>query len=208
MNDYTNTRGGSVCHSVFDSERLTNLLQADATRATAIVGILTNVIASGCSPVKEARSALQRKQPSQAAHVIHNLKGCIANLGGAKVFTVASALETKLEAGLEKQEAESLLCELQDELSAYLTEAQEWLHTASIPMIGPSGPLNRSHLYQLKHYLLDNNILACDAFDELREPLQNHLSTRDFNGLSKAMESLNFAKAVAHLTTAQLEDPV
>ena len=198
MIEYTDFKGGSSRHSIFDTDRMTKMLAADAGRAPALLGILTNVLANGSTPISEARKAFLRKQPAQAAHVIHNLKGCISNLGGQRVFQVANILEPKLEAGVDENEVNQLLDQLDYELSAYLKAARTWLNGNYAPHQQVT-PASHSQLQLLKQYLLDCNFLACDVFEALRPTLKNMLPTEEYLALNKAMDAMNFTQAIAHL---------
>lgn len=201
MIEHTDSKGGSLCHPVFDPLRLTKMLDADVRRASSVISILNNVISNGTTPINEARNAFKRKQPAQAAHVVHNLKGCVLNLGGMRVFEVACVLEPKLEAGVDSDEANKLLDQLEYELNAYLAEIKLWI-TQNYSAFREPIKTENAQLELLKQYLLDCNILACDIFDELRPALQQHLTARDYSALSKAMEAMNFAQAMVHLTTS------
>lgn len=202
MIEHSERKGGGSRHPVFDAGRFARLLQADSGRASATLSILANVIANGCTPVSEARSAFHRKQPAQAAHVIHNLKGCIANLGGMRVFEIACLLEPKLEAGVDQAEAHLLLEKLEREMTAYLAAARGWLSEGNQWLVQHTN-VEQQQLQQLKQYLLDSNILACDLFDELRPVLQMRLSVKDYQSLAKAIDNMNFSQAMAHLTYAR-----
>lgn len=202
MIDNTAHKGGSLCHPVFDAERFVRLLATDKHRATALISILANVISNGQTPISEARSAFARRQPAQAAHVIHNLKGCIANLGGMRVYEVACELEPKLEAGVDIEDAEYLLNQLEDELKVYLETAQKWIADISFKNRQTS-VMQEEQLQLLKTYLLDSNILACELFESLRPNLRAQLNTRDYDGLLKAMDNMNFAQAMVHLACAK-----
>ncbi len=198
MIEHADSKGGSLCHPAFDATHLAKLLKADSYRAHALLSILADVVANGTTPVQEARSAYLRKQPAQAAHVIHNLKGCAANLGGVRVFNLACVLEPKLEARVDREDVELLLTQLEEELRTFLAEARRWMN-AREAKINPRSD-HSEQLLRFKEYLLDSNILACDIFESLRPVLSQTMGHEDFEALARAMDTLNFAKAVVHLS--------
>lgn len=200
MTEFTRTRGGGNRHPIFDSERFVRMKRSDPSNAEALLRILASVIAKSTTPTTQARMAWERKQPAQAAHVIHNLKGCVANLGGMRVYELAKLAEIRLEVSADPSEVLQLLNDLERELTLFIQTARDWLvetreDREQRVVIEPEQRV------LLTSYLLDSNILACDIFEELENELRALMDPRDFQGLHSAMENLNFTQALVHLAS-------
>ncbi len=200
MTELTRTRGGGNRHPVFDSERFVQMKHSNVSRAKALQSILANVIAKGTTPITQARMAWERKQPAQAAHVIHNLKGCVANLGGMRVYELAKLAEIRLEISADPSEVLQLLNDLEHELTLFIQTARDWLLETGEDR-EQRVVIEPEQRVLLTSYLLDSNILACDLFESLENELRALMNPRDFQGLHRAMENLNFTQALVHLAS-------
>ena len=188
--------------TVFDPRRIDKHIKTNPCRAIAIFDIVSQLIAADVTPIEQARAALLRQQPEQAAHLIHNLKSSVGNLGGMRVCDIANDLERLLDGKSRPPIVHSFLDSLEREFVLFLKAAHNWLDSRKERY--QKGPLDRMDsnghlLIELKQYLSDSNLKALEIFGHISEALQSSLVEEDFNVLDQAMQNLNFSLALEYI---------
>ncbi len=197
---YSSSLQNSGSLAVFNPEKLIKQIKQSQPRATAIIEIVDSLISKGRSPVNEARQALYREQPHQAAHMLHSIKGSINIIGGIRVVELIESLEDNLDSpATNTRVLEHLFDALDKNYQLFLLEAGTWLASQRDQMMSKSALIaakQKAQVTQFKVHLENNNFKACDTFLELQDLLEESLSPDDFEGLSGFIHTLEFDKAL------------
>lgn len=188
-------------NTIFEPSKLEHHISRSESRARAILDIVQNLIDAGQSPVREIRAAIQRAQYHQAAHMLHTLRGSVANLGGQRVCELAGDLEELLDKEDKFDPVEPLLEHLEREFALFLGDASQWLEQQrSRYALQTHNPRRREERLRLFcDCLAENDLRAFDLFEELQQHLQAHMAPPDFLGFSAALQSLDFGAALGYM---------
>lgn len=187
--------------TIFEPSKLEHHIARSDSRARAIMEIVQNLVDAGNAPIQEMRAAIQRSQYHQAAHMLHTLRGSVANLGGQRVCELTMELEQLLDAGETTNLVTQLLDWLDQEFSLFLGDASEWLERQkekyALQTQHPRRLQERMQL--LSDCLAENDLRAFDLFEELERHLQKQMAAPDFLAFSAALQSLEFGKALTYM---------
>lgn len=199
----------SVKMTVFNADKLEKHVHNSPSRALAIFDIVTRFISKGAQPIQEARQAIARKQPIQAAHTFHTLKGSVANLGGMRVWDLANELEHLLEFEPNNPSIAGFIDCAERELLQFLTAAERWLEEQKQRHIEHS-PLTVQNitdsLFELTQLLQESNLKAIDCFMILQSHIREELQDEYYQNLYNAVMSLNFNDALLILNQLTIND--
>lgn len=194
----------SAPNTVFEPSRLEGHIAKNASRASAILDIVQNLVSAGDAPIREARAAINRCQNHQAAHMLHTLYGSVANLGGCRVCELAGELEQLLDRDASPQLIEELMMCLEREFQLFLGRAEQWL----CQQLALHDPQQREHrvrerqLQELCECLAGNDLRAFELCEELQAHLQASMAEEDYADFRVALQSLNFSLALGYAQTA------
>lgn len=186
---------------VFDPRKLEEHIAKSASRAMAIFDIVERLVSTGVAPITETRAAFARDQHHQAAHMLHTLRGSVANLGGQRVCELAGELEDLLDRGANITAIHELLNCLEREFVLLLKNAELWLNTQR-RSLDPNLQRPRGwelRLQQLRECLQENNLKALDLFEELQFQLQHQMGPEEFSGFREALQTLDFPNALLRI---------
>lgn len=190
--------------TIFEPSRLEGHIARSASRASAILEIVQNLVDAGDDPIREARSAINRNQNHQAAHMLHTLYGSVANLGGCRVCELAGELEHLLDQDASPLLIEELMTCLEREFQLFLGSAQQWLRQ----QLALHDPQHKRHqareqqLQELCECLAGNDLRAFDLCEELQNHLQSNMAAQDYAAFRSALQALNFSLALGYAQTA------
>jgi len=189
--------------TVFEPSRLEGHIARSASRASAILEIVQNLVDAGDTPIQEVRAAINRSQHHQAAHRLHTLHGSVANLGGSRVCELAGELEQLLDRDASPQLIEELMICLEREFQRFLSHAQQWLHQ-QLAQYDPRHRrqlLREQRLQELCVCLEGNDLRAFELWEELQAHLQSCMAEQDYANFHHALQSLNFHLALGYAQT-------
>jgi HPt (histidine-containing phosphotransfer) domain-containing protein len=183
--------------TIFNPHRLDKHISENQSRALAIFDIVGHLIQQNTAPIEQARSALDRLQPYQAIHALHNLNASASNLGGLRVCEIAGELEILLETCSTMPIIHNLLDSLERELQLLLKAAAEWLDLRKTAHAQNAvATQDETRLPELIHYLAESNLKAVELYEDISELLQALLAEDDFNQLDTAINDLDFPLAL------------
>lgn len=202
---HSSTKQTSYSSAAFNPERLNRHIKQCHSRAVAIIEIVDQLLNKGEHPISEARQAFRRRQPHQASHMLHSLRGSINNIGAIRVVSIAHDLEKHLDCIKPNHELiEGLFDAINREYVIFLKEAEKWLNHQRSQLTSAAAlklAEDKAKVVQLKYYLESNNLKAHDVFQSLQDRLQSSLSTEDFLHLNSSINQLEFDKALSCIQT-------
>lgn len=187
---------------IFCPKRLLRHMEARGSRAVAVMEVVQSIITRGRTPIDQARSAINQGQLPCAAQTFHHLKGCVANLGGMRVYELADQLERGLDQDVDPIMIEQLISCIEREFDAFIGEARKWLQQEEALLL-PNFDADRStedqKLAELVVSLKENNFNACEIFEQMHFNLKRTLPNSDFKALNLAISELAFERALEYL---------
>jgi PAS domain S-box-containing protein len=157
--------------------------------------------------IAKLRALLQIGALSDAADVLHQLKGFAATVGNAPLAELASTLETELKRTSRLSDAANDLARLDALAAAGNTELKRVLSDSAPPppardeVRTPEASTNREQMSALSTLLVERNLGALDVYRELAPALQASLPAERNAVLAAAMDTFDFA-AAAHVLDA------
>lgn len=111
---------------VFDQARLEKLTQGRPERVQSIVQSLAEIERQTEAGLENALHLIRRGELKPARPVLHNIKGVLANYGGAQVAERIQALETAIDADIPAAELAVQVELIRQHFTDYVEQARKW----------------------------------------------------------------------------------
>ncbi|MBC3875813.1 response regulator [Undibacterium flavidum] len=161
---------------------------------------IKGVVEQGSQQWALVRQSINTQAWEDAARLLHSMRGAVGSLGAKSFAALTLQLEKQILAA-DFSDLENRLAKAELDLDRSLGLAQAWLRQHETPASSPSAPadslsLNEAALAQLRLLLQENNMQACDVFENLRPAFQAKLSEPLMQQLSNAISNLDFKTAL------------
>jgi len=187
---------------VLDTIAATGRLGGDAASLRRLLAVFQTQLTEGAGLLQETLADQDR---TNAARLVHTVKGSAANLGARRLEQAAGALEAILRAEPAQDFAQQATAYReavtlsQAAIDAFLAEA------ASVaPVTAPVDDLTSETLAAFKASLERQDFKALDEFDNLRAHFEARLSPEQAAELAAALEVLDYRKALQVLSEGSM----
>ncbi len=181
----------------FDPHRLLASAQDNPIYRNTIISLLKKIVDNGTAPISEARLAWNDERSTDAARMLHALRGTIGTLGARRFSDATVEIEAAI-LNNEKDRVEHLFFLLEKELSTTISAVSQWLGEQVSPNTDDNDPseLDMAEIRQLRILLLEKNLDACDLYAKLRPGLAQYKNHVEIDALDRAMDHLDFVEAI------------
>lgn len=185
----------------FNPTPFEKLARAAPESLSKIVASIKGVVEQAGQQWSLVRQAVQTQRWDDAARGLHSMRGSVGSLGAKPFAALTLQLETQIRAG-DVTELERALAQAEADLNRSLNLAYIWLaqQEAQVQLLAAEPRvervLNSAGFKQLRQLLQENNMQACDLFEEMRTALRARFGDGQMTQFERAMTGLDFKTAL------------
>ena len=186
--------------TLFAPEKLLSMVRGKPRRLRDILDMIDHFIARDLAPLQEGRNLLAQHNVTDAVRLFHNLKGSVGNLGAQQLWAEAQAIEHAIREG-DGGAFDNLLAQLEFCFAATLAAARAWRDTHRNYWLEATDDIEQANLDskvfdQFRQHLQEQDLQACDEFQQLLPALRKQLPPQQVHELQSAIQALDFPKAL------------
>jgi PAS domain S-box-containing protein len=184
---------------IFDPRSLEMLGNLDPKNMQKILTSVSSVIENANEQILQVRAALGEYKLDVAARLLHTMRGSVGTLGARKFAELSLLAEIEIRDG-DKCNIDGVLRSVEDALQETVNAARHWLEQKKAITPSEQGTLlthveERKLILQLREYLQQNDIGACDVFSLVKENLSQKIPTEGMLQLEELINGLDFKRA-------------
>jgi len=191
---------------VFDATSLLALSEPASHQRRTMLDMIERVSMTAMARFDQAERHLQADEPTEAAAILHGLRGTVGALGARRFVDASLALESFLADGNDPAPAE-LVSKVRRELDAALKAASAWLQQqertpAVTDALRPQA--DQGQLQELIALLERHNMHALLLYEQIRPLIAQMLDQDALDSLDNSVRSLDFSQALSILDVERL----
>ncbi|RYG09885.1 MAG: sensor histidine kinase, partial [Chitinophagaceae bacterium] len=185
--------------TIFDPTQLMLLATRDHSYLAVVVNLIKSVVDSGQTKFNTMLTAYMKGDHAEAAAMLHSMRGSIGTLGARRFASSALALELAIKND-KPLDVEPLIRVTEQTLRDTITEASIWIEQQQINSTNQISSIasdaSFANMKQFRKLLSEQNLAACDRYEQLKSFLGSRLTEENFSNLDAAINGLNFDDAL------------